>query len=179
MKEKWIKYQDVFYIVVMLLYPLTRINQGLSVIDTTYSLSNFTYFDTMQGTWMVATYLANVVGYLLLQLPFGNTMIGWNIYTSLLISGMAVGTYQVLKKVFPKWLVFLTQMIAIGLCWTPTTVLYHYLTYFFFQFAVLCLFQGITGNQKKRTGYFLAAGVLLGVNLAVRMPNVTHMLLIA
>ena len=47
MKEKWIKYQDVFYIVVMLLYPLTRINQGLSVIDTTYSLSNFTYFDTM------------------------------------------------------------------------------------------------------------------------------------
>ena len=103
MKEKWIKYQDVFYIVVMLLYPLTRINQGLSVIDTTYSLSNFTYFDTMQGTWMVATYLANVVGYLLLQLPFGNTMIGWNIYTSLLISGMAVGTYQVLKKVFPKW----------------------------------------------------------------------------
>ena len=178
MKEKWIKYQDVFYIVAMLLYPLTRINQGLSVIDTTYSLSNFTYFDTMQGTWMVATYLANVVGYLLLQLPFGNTMIGWNIYTSLLISGMAVGTYQVLKKVFPKWLVFLTQMIAIGLCWTPTTVLYHYLTYFFFQFAVLCLFQGITGNQKKRTGYFLAAGVLLGVNLAVRMPNVTHMLLI-
>ena len=91
---------------------------------------------------------------------------------------MAVGTYQVLKKVFPKWLVFLTQMIAIGLCWTPTTVLYHYLTYFFFQFAVLCLFQGITGDQKKRTGYFLAAGVLLGVNLAVRMPNVTHMLLI-
>ena len=178
MKEKWIKFQDAFYIAAMLLYPLTRINQGLSVIDTTYSLSNFAYFDTMQGTWMVATYLANVVGYLLMHFPFGNTMIGWNIYTSFLISGMAVGTYQVLKKVFPKWLVFLTQMIAIGLCWAPTTVLYHYLSYFFFQFAVLCLFQGITGEQKMRTGDFLAAGVLLGVNLAVRMPNVTHMLLI-
>ena len=178
MKEKWIKYQDAFYIAAMLLYPLTRINQGLSVIDTTYSLSNFAYFDTVKGTWMVATYFANVVGYLLLHFPFGDTLIGWNIYTSFLVSGMAVGTYHVLKKIFPKWLVFLTQMIAIGLCWTPTTVLYHYLSYFFFQFAVLCLLQGLIGNPKKQKAYFFAAGVLLGVNLTVRMPNVTHILLI-
>lgn len=178
MKEKWIKNQDCIYILVMLLYPLTRINQGLSVIDTTYSLSNFAFFSSMKGTWMVATYLANVIGWMLMHLPFGNTMLGMNFYTSFIVSGMAVATYQVLKKSFPKWLVFFTQMIAIGLCWAPTTVLYHYLTYMLLQFAILELFLAITKEDGKQARHYMIAGLLLGANVAVRMPNITHMMLI-
>lgn len=44
------------------LYPLIGIRQGLDVSDTLYSLSNFQYFTAMDGTWMVATFLANVLG---------------------------------------------------------------------------------------------------------------------
>lgn len=178
MKEKWMKYQDYVYVLLMLLYPLIGINQGLSVIDTTYSLSNYSYFDSMQGTWMVATYLANVVGWLLMHFPFGSTMLGINFYTSFVVSGMAIATYQVLKKIFPKWLVFVTQIMAIGLCWAPTTVLYHYLTYMLLQFALLLLFRAITGEQEKSARCFILAGLLLGANVAVRMPNITHMMLI-
>lgn len=178
MKEKWIKNQDCIYILIMLFYPLTRINQGLSVIDTTYSLSNYAFFGSMKGTWMVATYLANVVGALMMHLPLGNTMIGMNFYTSFIVSGMAIATYQVLKKSFPKWLVFITQIIAIGLCWAPTTVLYHYLTYMFLQLAILELFLAITKEDGKQAKHFVSAGVILGANVAVRMPNITHMMLI-
>ena len=54
--------------VILLLYPFLTVNQGLDVADSTYSLTNFQYFDFMNGTWMVATFLSNVAGWLLIQI---------------------------------------------------------------------------------------------------------------
>ena len=42
---------------ILVLYPLLRIRLGIDMADTTYSLSNFQYFPSMDGTWMVATFL--------------------------------------------------------------------------------------------------------------------------
>ena len=55
------------------------------------------YFTTMDGTWMVATFLANVLGSLLMCLPFGGTLIGIYFYTSLLQSVTAVLVYRSLN----------------------------------------------------------------------------------
>ena len=47
--------EAVLFPLLLTLYPLIGIRQGLDVSDTLYSLSNFQYFTTMDGTWMVAT----------------------------------------------------------------------------------------------------------------------------
>ena len=170
------KYQNfiekILFPVILILYPLLKIRQGIDVSDTTYSLSNFQYFPSMDGTWIVATYLANVVGNLMMRLPFGGTLMGMYFYTALIPSATAAGVYVVLCKRIPAALVFIGEWIALGLCWCPSTILYNYLTYLLMAAGVLLLYNGIVKEKKK---CYIAAGICLGLNVAVRMPNVVQM----
>ena len=168
--------ENVLFPILLVLYPLVGINQGLNVADTTYSLSNFQYFGQMKGTWMVATFLANVVGSLLMRLPFGGTLLGMYFYTSLVQSATAFMAYLALRKRIPAPLLFVGEMLALGLCWCPSTVLYNYLTYFLMTAAMLLLYRGLTSVPGEASGrlYFVAAGLCLGANVAVRMPNVVQ-----
>lgn len=159
------------FIILLVFYPLILINQGLDVSDTTYSLANFQHFASMDGTWMVATFLANVVGYLMMHLPLGDTLTGMYFYTALVQSVIALTVYLIMRKRIPAALVFVGEWIALGLCWCPSTVLYNYLTYLLMTVGILLLYGGILKDSRK---YYIAAGVCLGVNVAVRMPNVVQ-----
>lgn len=156
---------------ILLLYPLLVVNQGLDVADSTYSLANFQYFGSMQGTWMVATFLANAAGWLFTRLPFGGTLLGMYVYTSLVQSATALMVYFGLRKRMPAPLLFLGEFIALGLCWCPSTILYNYLTYLLMTAGLLFLYRGIC---ERRPAFFVAAGICLGANVAVRMPNVVQ-----
>ncbi len=179
MKKIYHKYHNILenglFIVLLAFYPLIKINQGLDVVDTSYSLANFQYFPTADGTWMVATYLANAAGYFLMRLPKGNTLVGMNFYTGLLVSGAVLLLYFVLRKKIPAWIVFLGEMLAVGLCWCPTVILYNYLTYLFMGAGILLLYRGIfTEREKPHAMLLFLAGACLGANVAVRMPNVAE-----
>lgn len=169
------KYQNsiekLLFPAILLLYPLLTVNQGLDVADTTYSLTNFQYFEAMEGTWMVATFLANVTGWLFTQLPFGGTLLGMYFYTSLVQSATALMVYFGLRKKVPAPLLFLGEFIALGLCWCPSTILYNYLTYLLMTAGMLFLYRGLC---ESKVSYFVAAGICLGANMAVRMPNVVQ-----
>ena len=113
--------ENGLFIILLAFYPLIKINQGLDVVDTSYSLTNFQYFPTVEGTWMVATYLANAAGYFLMQLPKGNTLVGMNFYTGLIVSGLALLMYFTLRKKMPAWLVFLggdacNRVVLVSVC---------------------------------------------------------------
>ena len=126
-KSLYKKYEAVLtkilFPVFLCLYPFVTVNQGIDVSDSTYSLSNFLYFERMEGMWVVSTYLSNVCGWLLTQLPFGDTLLGMNIYTTFLVSGTVLLVYYSLKKWIPAWIVFVGEVVAIGFCWIPTGIL--------------------------------------------------------
>ncbi|MCH5256706.1 MAG: hypothetical protein J1D87_05405 [Lachnospiraceae bacterium] len=166
--------ENCIFVVILTFYPLIKINQGLDIVDTSYSLTNFQYFPTSDGTWMVATYLANVVGNLLMRLPKGGMLIGIYFYTGLILSATALLCYFLLRKKIPAFIVFVGEMIALSLCWCPTTILYNYLTYLFMGAGMLLLYKGICVQDEQYTRYLLLAGIYLGVNVAVRMPNVVQ-----
>ncbi len=166
--------ENGIFIIILAFYPLIKINQGLDVADTAYSLTNFQYFPTADGTWMVATYLANVLGYLFMQFPRGDTLIGMYFYTGMILSATALIFYFELRKKIPAAIVFVGEIIALGLCWCPTTILYNYLTYLLMDVGVLLLYKGICADGQKRVRYLLPAGICLGANVAVRMPNVVQ-----
>lgn len=155
--------------IVLLLYPLLKVNQGVDYTDSMYSLGNFRFFTQMEGMWVIATFLANVVGFLFMQLPFAGTYLGMRIYTGLFISAMALISYFWLRKKMPAWLVFVGEVMAIGFCWCPTTILYNYLTYFFMLIALIFLYEGLITEKNWKLGL---AGVMLGFNMMVRFPNV-------
>lgn len=173
--------ERIVFPLILAIYPLVRIRLGIDVADTTYSLSNFQYFPSMDGTWMVATFLANVVGNLFMHLPFGDRMIGMYFYTALVQSVTALVVYEAFRRSdrttgrIPMPLMFVGELIALGMCWCPSTVLYNYMTYLFMTVGILLLYRGILKEDRR---YYMAAGVCLGANVAVRMPNVVQASLI-
>lgn len=169
--------EKILFPLVLAVYPLLMTRQGIDVSDTTYSLANFQYFASMDGTWMVATFLANAAGSLLMRLPFGGTLAGMYFYTALVQSVTALGVYGAFcgrNRIWvriPAPLVFLGELMALGLCWCPSTVLYNYLTYLLMTAGMLLLYGGILQGGRF---LYAAAGVCLGINVAVRMPNVVQ-----
>ena len=172
-KQIWIQY---VFPAILLLYPLIKINQGIDLTDSMYGLVNFHFFPHGGGDWTVATYLANVLGAVLIRLPFGETLIGIRFYTGLIVSAMALFSYYFLKGKMPAWLAFAGELAAVSLCWIPTTSLYNYLTLALFLGGTVCLYRGLVWQRR----YLMAlAGVCLGANVLARVPNALECLLIA
>lgn len=161
--------------VLLFFYPFMTVAQGVDVSDSMYSFSNFMFFDQQEGMWMVSTYVANVVGWILTKLPFGTALLGIKIYTTLLISMTALLVYVTFRKWMPDWVAFAGEMLAIGFCWIPAGILYNYLSYLLFALGAIFLYQGLVEEKDK---WLLAAGFSLGINVFVRIPNLTEMALI-
>lgn len=170
---------------ILLLYPLRHAGVGLDLMDAGYALGNYRFFDSLNQMWKLATYLANITGVMLSKLPFGNCWAGMNVYCGLLIGAVAAGVYLFLwkqygqKRRFFCVLLFVSEMTALSLCWAPNVILYHYMGYLLMTVAVMILFTAITKEQEaQKRIYFIVAGVILGLCVAVRMPNITYMALI-
>ncbi len=166
---------EIVFPLLLLLLPLLKINQGIDLSDTPYNLGNYRFFDQTEGVWVLSTFLSNVVGYVFTKLPFGGTMLGMKFYGALIVSAMALFSYRFFKTKMPSWVAFLGEVAAIGFCWCPVGILYHYLSYFFFLLGVVFLFRGLAGCRPV---CLVIAGVCLGLNVAVRVPNVLEVVLI-
>jgi len=167
--------------VILLLYPLRHAFTGIDLMDAGYALGNYRFFDVLNPMWKLATYLANVTGLALSSVPWGNTWAGMNILCGLFIGAVAAAAFLFLCGLYEGrlkagvYLFFLAEFSALSLCWAPNVILYHYLGYLLMTIAVLALYKAVTNDSK--IGYIIA-GALLGVCIAVRMPNVTYMALI-
>lgn len=168
------------YPAVLLLYPLRHIRVGAEWSDTGYNYGNFTYMENMDPMWLLSTYLGNALGRLFTLLPGGDTMLGLNIYTGLLVSLLALGGYWFFTRRLgmPRTLAFWGEMIAVSFCWCPTALLYNYLTYVLLGAGTILLYHALSGDTPKPCRYFVAAGVCLGLNVLVRFPNLAQMALI-
>ena len=179
LKKLYHQYYEVIakyvFPVVLFLYPFLTVNQGVDVSDSTYSFSNFLFFERMEGMWVVSTYVSNVVGFVLTKLPFGTTLLGIKIYATLLISATVLLVYFTFCKWMPAWIVFIGEIIALGFCWIPAGILYNYLSYFLFTLGAIFLYRGLV---EEKDALLIAAGIALGVNVFVRIPNLTQMALI-
>ncbi len=159
--------------VVLLLYPLIGLNLGLDITDTTYGLSNYEFLGSIDPMWALSTFLSNVFGRFIMNLPFAGTMVGMSFYCSLIISLTALLPYYILQKWMPGWMIFIGEFIAESLCWCPRVILYNYMTYLFFTLGTLLLLIGIF--EWQRQDLFLAlAGVCFGMSVMARFPNVVE-----
>ena len=160
--------EKILFPVILILYPLLKVNQGIDLTDTAYSLGNYAFFGENTVLWTLLTFLSNVLGFFFTKLPFGGTMLGMKAYSSLLISAMALLGYRFFRTKMPAVIAFLAELSAIGMCWCPSVILYNYMTYALLLTAVILLFRGLV---RKHPGCLVAAGVVLGLNTLVRFPN--------
>lgn len=177
-KKNKIKY---LLAVVLFLYPLRHAFVGVDLMDAGYALGNYRFFDVLNPMWKLATYLANVAGLALSHIPWGDTWAGMNVFCGLFIGAVAVVAYIYMCELYEErlkagvYLFFLAEFTALSLCWAPNVILYHYIGYLLMTIAVLALYKAILNDSKTD---YITAGEILGVCVAVRMPNVTYMALI-
>ncbi len=160
--------EKILFPVILVLFPLLKVNQGIDLTDTAYSLGNYVFFGENTVLWTLLTFLSNVLGFFFTKLPFGGTMLGMKVYSSLLISVMALLGYRFFRTKMPAAITFLAELAAIGMCWCPSVILYNYMTYALLLVSVILLFRGLV---RKHPGCLVAAGVVLGLNTFVRFPN--------
>lgn len=170
---------NIIFSLILLLYPLRHIRLGVEWQDTGYNYAHFAYMEKMDPMWLFSTYFANAVGNFFTKLPFGDTMMGLNLYTGLTVSLLAIVGYCFFVKSIklPKTLVFAGEFLAISLCWCPTALLYNYLTYILLGAGCLFLYYALAKEEKSRI-LFILAGICLGLNVFVRFPNLANMGLI-
>ncbi|MEG2871707.1 MAG: hypothetical protein RR875_09165, partial [Clostridium sp.] len=176
-RDRWIKLQNqIVFPIILLLYPLIHYNIGVDIADTGYSLGGFLFPNQMGEEWVTfSMYFANLVGRLLTGLPYGHTLMGMNLYTGLLVSMTALTAYFFFCKKIPSRIAFVGVFVAVSLCWCPTVILYNYLTYLFFTTAVVLLYHGLT---KEKHILLIIAGVMIGLNVMTRFPNIVETALI-
>jgi hypothetical protein len=165
----------VIYPIILLILPLINYNQGVDISDSTYSLGNYMFADRLEGMWVISTFLSNKIGSIILKLPGAHQLRFANIYTGLVLSAIALIVYFVLKDDLDARNVFIAEFAAVCFCWIPTGILYNYLSYLFMVAGALLLYKGIVKENKK---LFFLAGLILGANVFVRIPNITQMALI-
>ncbi|MBO4783422.1 MAG: hypothetical protein J5521_01585, partial [Lachnospiraceae bacterium] len=139
---------DCIFIAVLVLFPFLHLAFGVEFTDTAYSLGNYENLDKMNLTWTVATFWANMLGRFFTMLPFGATWLGMKFYTTLVPVTGVVFSYLFLKKYMPRVFVFVGEILAISLFWCPTTILYNYLTYLLFTFAVIVLVESLIKEKR-------------------------------
>lgn len=161
--------------IILALLPFLHVNSGVEFTDTGYSLGNYEHFADAEGTWALATFLSNVTGWLLTMLPFGNTMLGMQVYCNTVLSFLLVFSFIKLREYFSVRYVFIGEILAWALCWCPRVILYNYLTYLFLTVGCIFLLKALKSQKKK---YFFLAGIILGINLFVRFSNLTQAALI-
>ncbi len=177
MKSKGFTFlKNILCPVVLFLLPLRHIAQGIDISDTGYNLACFRWFGELDGMWVYVTYLANLAGHLFTQLPLGDTMLGMNLYCSLVVSLTALCAFYFLKEKLPWGFLFAGEGLAIMLCWCPHVILYNYLTYLALLMGTILLYRGILKDNKC---CYVLAGLVLGLGVGVRFSNLTHMALIA
>lgn len=163
--------------VCIILMSFFRINRGIDISDSTYSVTNYLFLDRLDSMWYYSTFYANLLGGLLIKLPFGKTLLGINFYSSLFKCALGLLAYyfSIYKVKLNYCISFILSFVSVSLCWCPSTILYNYMTYFLFYLGAFFLYKGLT---EKKTGYLVIAGVILGSNVFVRLPNVAECALI-
>lgn len=175
-RDKRDKIIDIVMVVLLFCYPLRHILHGVDLWDTGYNYANFTYLDNMDSMWYYSTYLANIVGNLFTRLPLGDTYVGMNLYTGLVLSALAVVGFLFCIRVLKisRGIAFLGVFLAVCLSWCPTALLYNYLTYLLLLGAVILLYLALEKESRFSGLYFVLAGVLLGLNIFVRFSNLAQ-----
>lgn len=167
----------IIFPVLLVVYSFLLINQGIVMSDPGYNYANFLYFNKLDSMWKYSTLLSNLFGHCMTYLPLGQTMIGLNIYTGIIKLSIALITYFVLTKVFSMkpGVIFIGELVALGYCWCPTALLYNYISYLLFTLAAIFICVAV---KTEKLRYYFLAGICLGVNVFVRLPNIAEVCLI-
>ncbi|MCR5255659.1 MAG: hypothetical protein K6D96_06965 [Acetatifactor sp.] len=166
---------DISLGLLIALIPFINITKGIDFTDTGYSVVNFLHAWDHEAYWSLSTFFANVVGWILMMLPFGKTYLGIKIYTTLIISITGVGSYFLMKKYLNRFAAALGVALSLFVIWCPSVVLYNQLTYLLDVGLIALIMKGLFEEKKS---LLFVSGLFSGLDVFVRFSNLTRLIFI-
>jgi len=167
--------QNKFWFSLIIIYPMLFIWQGFDMTDAGFSFSYYDSFFTNNISHGYLRWLTNLIGAL------WNRYLGWLGYLGFKIAFVLV----VYVNIFIVWLLlkefdkknilifslFLSEIFIIknGGYW----INYNILTSLFYLITIFFMFKGY---KSEKLIYFALAGVISGLNIFVRFPNILNIL---
>ncbi len=171
--------KKIIILIFIALYPLRWIFTGIDLWDVGYSCGNYVNFNTISISrpWFYSTFLSLFTGHMLSLLPYGNTLAGLKFYCSAIVSATVIisGLFCIRRLKYPLLPVLIGEAWAVSICYIPSPILYNHLTFLFLILAIIFLFTGLTEDKLI---FLLLAGVMLGINVFVRISNLPQVLLV-
>ncbi|MBP5608962.1 MAG: hypothetical protein J6X66_11965 [Lachnospiraceae bacterium] len=165
---------NVIFPLLLFLFALIGADQGTDLSDTMYAAANYAFFKTDTGSWHFATFLANLTGHFFYVIG-GGRLIWLKLLCSLIPAFTAVLVYFLLKDRIHQYFLFPALLAALGLCWSPSVILYQHLSYLALTAGSLLLYKAMTKRDRRIMAF---AGLVIGLGLFVRVSNLTHCALI-
>ncbi len=160
----------------LLAWAMVGAARGVDLSDTTYAIANYEFLDRIQGSWIYATYLSNLLGRGFFVLSGGKLLI-MNILGRLVPWGMAFMVFLFLRKRFPgqEIPIFAGVWLALSMMIIPPIILYHYLSYMTGLVGAILLYRWSETAQRR---WLIVAGMVLGMGLWFRVSNLVYAALI-
>ncbi len=159
-------------IAVSVLYLLLVVFTGVDVCDTGFYLTFYqnilTSPETVEYNFMY--YLSGLVGGVVQSVCPSMGLLGWKLLGVLTIALSQWLIYRMLRDVVPVWAIIVgNAMVVLAFAGMPVAFCNDLLTTLLYALALLLLYRGI--NDDRLWPLFFA-GLVLGVNIFTRIPNV-------
>lgn len=164
--------------VLLVLYQLLGVFFGMDVADSGFYLTFydniFTHPNSVEYNFMY--YLSGVIGGTIQSLLPGIGIAGMRIAGVVFNTLCGVALYLALRDRMPEWVIALGCAIVITTFIAPPyTLSYDLCTILFYVLTAIALWKALEADS---IGYMLLAGVLAGMNVFTRLPNVLGLLLV-
>ncbi len=166
-------------ILLIIICPLLFIWQGLDFTDTGYYLTNYQQIlnDPKSVSYSFAIWLTDIIGGIWILL-FGDSLglLGINIAGVLVIYATTFLSYLLLKPyVDRKYLLAGLLLTFLYTKWVMP-LYYNNLTSLFFVASAFFLVNGLKNNRNWQ---IFISGLILGLNIFIRLPNILGFILIS
>lgn len=168
--------ENIVFPLMLFLISFYDFSRGIDLTDAGYSIHRFEFFLDYSGADMISTFWSNILGFFFTKLPGGDTWYGLSFYCTWIIMICVLTGYFFVKKYMNYKIAALCEILAIFFCWAPNVILYDYLSFLLFQLGIIFVFKAIESDKKF---WYTFAGFLLGMNVFVRIPNLTQCATIA
>ncbi len=169
-EEKWIK--NYWIIAAILIYPLLFIWQGLDFTDLGYCLTNYQQIfndPTSISSSFTGTWLTNVIGGLWLTCFGKFGLVGVRFASVLIVYITILFAYLTLKPYINQRHLLIGLLLALILIQRSYLIHYNNLTAMLLVIGVFCLIKGLKENENE---WIFLAGLVLAVNIFVRISNI-------
>ncbi len=169
-KDKVAWWLTAVLVAIIVLWRIPFLNKGIDYTDTGFSLTNYRNVFGGQGIDGIGLFMTTLVGGVIYQVLPGGHLLVFRILHWLFGLASLYLAYRIFR-IYLKQSHLLLVLLVLFLGSKGGEALFNYyaLTTFFLLLSILLLRNGLT---QERSGLLFGAGVVAGINIFVRLPNV-------